>query len=230
MFEKELKYFKIAKELNETHHDFLLEKQLHFRGNINSFSLVSISQETPELGICKLKSKVQAEWYLNNPKRMGLERPRRATEEKNLQAFIINQALNNKRILPFGDFIFVTSELAVCLADGKIVNDILAIDSNDNLTILELKSSRDNKVKQQAINFEEKVIAPKCVFIKELVELITGKIWNGNTRKIAVWLAPKTSVTRKDEYCGRVELYNYKFDGVKTKEYIRMDKVIFKKE
>src|SRR5882672_5795151 len=141
MFEEELKYFKVAKELNETRHDFLLEKQLHFRGSINSFSLVSVSQKTPEIGICGLNSKGKAERLLeaveNN--NIVLKEPDRSTEEKNLQAYIINYSLNNKRILPFEDFTFVTSELAVCLANDKIVNDILAIDSNNNLTIIELK-------------------------------------------------------------------------------------------
>lgn len=229
---EELKYFLLANELNKIHHNLLLEKQLHFRGNTKSFSIVSLSQKTPERGKSGLTSKEQAERYLTDINKIGLKEPGRITEEKNLQAFIINHSLNNKGVLPFGDFTFVTSEMAVQLADGKrIVNDILAIDSNNRLAIIELKSLRNNKVKQQAIDFEEKVIIPKSPLIKELVKIITGKTWNGNTRKIVVWNAPtsKTSV-RLNSLTDKVELYNYVYEGERTKQYVIMNKVIFSKE
>lgn len=234
MFEEELKYFTLANELNKKHHTLLLEKQLHFRGNIKSFSIVSVSQITPERGKSGLTSKEQAERYLNDINKIGLKSPGRITEEKNLQSFIINHSLNNKGILPFpfNDFTFITSEIAIQLGNGKrIVNDILAIDSKNNLVIIELKSLRNNKVKQQAIDFEEKVIIPKSTLIKELVKIITGKTWNGNTRKIAVWNAPtsKTSV-RLNSQADKVELYNYVFEGKRTKDYIIMNSVTFVKE
>ncbi len=227
-----LKYFKLAKELNDKHHAFLLEKQLHFRGNFKSFSIVSVSQLSPERGKSGLTSLEQAEKYLKINEQQKFTKTGRITEEKNLQAFIINHSLNNNGILPFGDFTFITSEMAVQLNDKKrIVNDILAIDSNNNLAIIELKSLRNNKVKQQTIDFEEKVIIPKSALIIELVKIITGKTWNGNTRKIAVWNAPtsKTSV-RLNNLSDKVELYNYVFEGERTKEYVIMDKVIFEKE
>jgi hypothetical protein len=234
MSNEKLKYFVIANELNKKHHSFLLEKQLHFRGNIKSFSIVSVSQKTPERGKSGLTSKEQAEKYLNDLNKIGLKSPGRITEEKNLQSFIINHSFNNNGFLPFPfeNFTFITSEMAVKLDNGKrIVNDILAIDSNNNLAIIELKSLRNNKVKQQAIDFEEKVIIPENTLIKELVKIITGKTWNGNTRKIAVWNAPtsKTSV-RLNSLADKVELYNYVFEGKRTKEYVIMDKVIFEKE
>jgi len=229
---EELKYFKLAKELNDKHHDILLEKQLHFRGNFKSFSIVSVSQLSPERGKSGLTSKEQAERYLNINEQKKLTETGRITEEKNLQAFIINHSLNNNGILPFGDFTFITSEMAVQLADKKrIVNDILAIDSNNNLVIIELKSLRNNKVKQQTIDFEEKVIVPYCALIKELVKIITGRTWNGNTRKIAVWNAPtsKTSV-RLNDFADKVELYNFVYEGKRTEKFVIMDKVIFEKE
>jgi hypothetical protein len=230
MSNEKLKYFVIANELNKKHHSFLLEKQLHFRGNIKSFSIVSVSQKTPERGKSGLTSKEQAEKYLNDLNKIGLKSPGRITEEKNLQSFIINHSFNNNGFLPFPfeNFTFITSEMAVKLDNGKrIVNDILAIDSNNNLAIIELKSLRNNKVKQQAIDFEEKVIIPENTLIKELVKIITGKTWNGNTRKIAVWNAPtsKTSV-RLNSLVDKVELYNYVFEGKRTKEYVIMDKVM----
>ena len=68
----------------------------------------------------------------------------------------------------------------------KIVNDILGIDENGSLCIIELKSNRDNKVKEQTINFE-KVVLTKIDFFKELVSAISEIEWNGEIRKIAVW-------------------------------------------
>ena len=229
---EQLKYFLLANELNKTHHNLLREKQLHFRGNIKSFSIVSLSQKTPERGKSGLTSKEQAERYLTDINKIGLKEPGRITEEKNLQAFIINHSLNNKGTLPFGDFTFVTSEMAIQLADGKrIVNDILAIDSNNRLAIIELKSLRNNKVKQQAIDFEEKVIIPQSPLIKELVKIITGKTWNGKTRKIAVWNAPTSpGSVRLNSLADKVELYNYVYEGEKTDQYVIMNKVVFSKE
>ncbi|NEW78060.1 MAG: hypothetical protein GZ086_01260 [Gelidibacter sp.] len=229
---EELKYFKFAKELNDKHHNFLLEKQLHFRGNFKSISIVSVSQLSPERGKSGLTSKEQAERYLNINEQKKLTETGRKTEEKNLQAFIINHSLNNNGILPFGNFTFITSEMAVQLADGKrIVNDILAIDENGNLAIIELKSLRNNKVKQQAIAFEEMVIVPKSALIKELVKIITGKTWNGDTRKIAVWNAPTSkSSVKLNKLVDKVELYNYVFEGERTEKYIIMNTVTFEKE
>lgn len=230
--EERLKYFILARDLNKQHHDFLVKNQLHFRGNFNSFSIVSVSQETPERGKSGLKSKKQAEAYLQDINKIGLKQPGRSTEEKNLQAYIINHALNNKGILPFGDFTFITSEMAVQFPSGKrIVNDILAIDSNQNLAIIELKSLRNNKVKQQTIDFEEKVVIPEKAFIKELVKQLTGKTWDGTIiRKIAVWNAPTNKIHAKENKVSNVELYNYVYEGEKKDNYVFMKNVIFSKE
>jgi hypothetical protein len=228
MGEDKLQYFRMAKELNEEHHSFLLEKELHIRGNVNSFSIISVSQLTPEIGKSGFTSKEKAQNYLS---KLEFKRPERKTEEKNLQSYIIKYAMNNMGKLPFGDFTFITSEMAVKLEGNKrIVNDILAVDSKNNLAIIELKSLRDNKVKKQTIDFENKVVLPKSEFIYSLVENLSGKKWNGNIRKIAVWKSPtnKTSI-RKNDY-ESVELYNYHFEGEDNEKYVIMDKVIFSRE
>lgn len=232
MNKENLKYFKIAKELNKKYHDELVKKQLHFRGNINSFSIVSVSQINPELGKSGLTSFEKGKYYLKN---LSLEKePGRKTEEKNLQAFIINHAFSNNGILPepLDDLMFVTSEMAVKLENNKrIVNDILAIDSNNNLAIIELKSLRNNKVKQQTIDFEEKVVIPKINFIKELVLELTGKTWNGNVRKIAVWKAPLNQGNiRPNKKHSDVELYNYKYEGVEAQTSLKITKLYLFKE
>jgi len=226
----QLRYFRYTKELNKKYHKLLIEKELHFRGNENSFSLISISQKSPELGVKSgLKSIDNAEKLLKNE--IVLSKPGRSTEEKNLQAYIISYAMNHQYKLPFGDLTLITSELAIKLDNNtKIVNDLLAIDSENKLVIIELKSIRSNEVKQQTIAFEEKVVNTKLYFIKDLVNIMTGKIWNGEVRKIAVWNAPKNESTIRKNEVNNVELYNYTFEGIKTKNSIVMNKVIFHKE
>ena len=87
-----------------------------------------------------------------------------------------------------------------------IRSDILAIDNENNLCVIELKSSRDNEVKRQTIEFE-KVIINETEFFHQLVLLNTNNEWNGSIRKIAVW--PKTEgKTRKREHLS-VEEVNY---------------------
>lgn len=226
-----LKYFKIAKDLNEKYHEELIIKKLHFRGNLNSFSLISVNQHSPELGIAnRLTSIENATKKLKNYNE-ELVYPKRRTEEKNLQAYIINHAMEHQGVLPFGNFIFITSELAIKIDNNnRIVNDILAIDSLNNLAIIELKSSRSNKVKIQTIDFENKVVKTQANFIKELVSTMSGITWNGKVRKIAVWSAPKNKLSKRKNKFDNIELYNYTFEGIKTENRIIMNKVVFSKE
>lgn len=114
--------------------------------------------------------------------------------------------MNNEWLLPFGEnLIFLTSEIA--LTDGKkTVNDILAIDNDCNLCIIELKSIRDNKVKQQTKDFEARVKV-ETHFFEDLIYSISGKKWNGVCRKIAVWPKAKGQV-RENKYSD-VEIINY---------------------
>ncbi|NOQ75140.1 MAG: hypothetical protein GQ574_24210 [Crocinitomix sp.] len=125
--------------------------------------------------------------------------------------------MNNDSKLPFGDFTFITSEMVVKLENNKrIVNDILALDSQENLVIIELKSIRSNKVKQQAIDFENKVIKQEKEFIESLIMLIAEKKWSCSCRKVAVWKAPTNATNIRINKQTDVELYNYRFDGLVT--------------
>ena len=84
----DLKYFLLAKELNTEHHQKLISKKLHFRGNLNSLSLISVDKNTAEKGIPNIKSKEEAEKCLKSS--LNLKPPGRRTPEKELQAWIIN--------------------------------------------------------------------------------------------------------------------------------------------
>ena len=115
--------------------------------------------------------------------------------------------MNNGGLLPFGENIhYLTSEIALTIDKKKIVNDILAVDDGGSLCIIELKSNRDNKVKEQTINFE-KVVLSESDFFKELVSAISEIGWNGKIRKLAVWPKADGDV-RKNNYPD-VEEVNY---------------------
>jgi hypothetical protein len=217
MNEDKYKYFKIAKELNEKHHELLVEKKLHFRGNINSCSLVSLSQDSAEKGKANLKVK-----ELNNIehliKTISIEKNPANKGEKELQAWIILEAIKNEMVLPFGngEIKFITSELVIpfkneyLLLDKKrdVRNDILGIDSENNLCIIELKNLRVNTVKKQTIEFE-KIVNFEIEFFSELVLILTGKVWNGKIRKISIWPRLNGENNKTIQY-PTVEEINYK--------------------
>lgn len=213
MLDEELKYFKLAKELNDEHHDLLIEKKLHFRGNKNSVSLISLAKETAEKGVPNIKEKEKAKSILHN--QIILEEPKRDTPEKVLQAWIILDAMRNKGKLPFKENLtFITSELVfankeeyqLSKPNRDIRNDILAIDNDNNLCIIELKYSRVNEVKKQTIEFE-KVVKNETEFFHQLVLLYTNQKWNGSIRKIAVW--PNTTGKARLQEYSDVEEVNY---------------------
>lgn len=202
----ELEYFQLAKSLNCDFHDILAEKKAHFRGNTNSCSLISLDPRTPEIGISNINKK-NAEDKLLNFKPL---KPARDTDEKTLQAWIILNAIQNNNILPFGnDLTFITSELAIVLEDKKrIVNDILAIDKDDNLVVIELKSLRVNEVKDQTIKFKE-VIESDPIFFSHLTKLMTDRHWNGSIRCMVVWPKSEGKTRAISPEYEEVEVYEY---------------------
>lgn len=194
--ENKLKFFKIVKELNIELHDELVKNNNHFRGNLNSFSLVSLSPEKPELGISNLKSDTDAK---NAFHRLLLkEPPKRPTPEKSLQAWIINKALNNNNRLPFDENIrFITSELAFRNDEGvRVVTDILGYCEKDKqICVIELKSNRAlTELKKQVKDFED-IILKNQLFFAELLKLYGHQNPNGfqKIKKIIVWPHAKTS-------------------------------------
>lgn len=214
-----LLYFEMANEFNKTLHSDLVKNQCHFRGNLNSFSLVSLSPEKPELGISGLKTEKDAK---NAFDRLSLKKhPKRPTPEKSLQAWIINQALNNNFRLPFDENIkFITSELA--LKNDKrvrVVNDILGYCEKDKqICVVELKSKR---LMQELINqvkdFED-IILTNQPFFTELLKLYDHQNPNGfqKVKKIIVWpyaeTSPKEELKKEDVDILEVTYENsYKF-------------------
>lgn len=204
MTNDQFKYFKIAKELNKKHHDDLVEKQWHFRGNCNSYSLISLSREMPEIGLSGLKSAnldFEKKAVKMNEKLNG--KLGRKTPEKELQAWIIARALDNDNKLPFGkNLTFLTSELAITSdvkgKKSRVVNDILAIDDQDTLWVVELKSARDQKrLKAQVAGFTH-LIQERPDFFNDLVCLLSesGHKYFKEVRGMVVW--PDAGFPRND--------------------------------
>jgi hypothetical protein len=196
MAEDSLKYFRIAQELNKKNGVKLKDDKLHFRGNIGSFSLISLAKKTPEQGKGGFVDNTTAQDFLDKEIDSLLESKRekiddgksRKTREKELQAWIIDYAINHEYHLPFSDGLtFLTSELAFAKPE-KIVNDILALDLDGSLVVIELKSSRDKATLEgQVERFFGKIECDRD-FFKELVKLLApGKSWNGRRRGMIVW-------------------------------------------
>lgn len=191
-----LRYFHIAHELNEEHKEKLKSLDLHFRGNVKSISLISLHPDTPEIGISGITTKEKA---IKELEKADFKKPKRDTPEKQLQAYIIRTALKNDNYLSFDINIqFLTSELAIYNEKGKrVVTDILGIDNQNNLIVIELKSSRlKTRIEEQIDNYTS-IIEQEQAFFSALVKLLTnGRKWSGDVKKMGV--CPKaTRVNRK---------------------------------
>lgn len=245
MKDERLKYIKIAKDLNEKFKAELVKKKLHFRGNLGSFSLISLDRKTPEQG----KSRFTNEKLLNmNKDQMDkfwskidniLARKRekiarkesRPTREKELQAWIINYAINNNYKLPFSSGLkFLTSELAF-QTYKKIVNDILAIDQEGSLVVIELKSARHKQELMGQVDDFCGVIAVEEEFFKELVELLEEeREWSGEIRRMIVW-PDANGKPRNDWASVGIEEVRYKEkkgkDGLQEIDYDENNNIVF---
>jgi len=185
-----LEYFQIAHCLNKKYEKELRVKKAHFRGNFNSFSLVSLNKETPMLGWSNLKKPEAGEKAYEGLESGSIKPPRRATREKELQAWIIAYAQRNSWVLPFGGknkVRFLTSEIT--WSGTKIVNDILGINKNRDLVVIELKSKRLLKELIGQVNSFCNIIyiSKNRDFFKKLVKHLSGVVWSGKVVKMIVW-------------------------------------------
>ncbi|MDA8099724.1 MAG: hypothetical protein M0042_08860 [Nitrospiraceae bacterium] len=190
MKECDLKYFEIAAQLNSTHHDALFQKQCHFRAGCKGISLISLRSTTPELGIPRIRPENALKEIAKMDK---LEKPKRATPEKMLQAWLIRQIIygNPPDFWNKYNLSFLTSELALEPGRRKIVNDILAIDNEGAIWVIELKSDRQlTELIRQCNDFEKVIVKRKELFIKIVAILGNGTHWDGRSvRKMIVWPA-----------------------------------------
>ena len=177
----QLKYFQKAKQLNEQHLTDLLKYQGWHRGSLNGLSLVSLHPDRPQLDIKNIEElKIHS----------TLNRPGRSTPEKQLQSWIIYNALINDGILPFDQNIkFITDEFAKQTGSIKLVMDLFGFNPSTNtFVMIELKSSRALTELTNQLNSAEQAIRNEIELYRTLLS-IHGYEWNApfRTETIAVW-------------------------------------------
>ena len=202
---KDIEYFKLAHKLNEDNKTILLKEKVHFRASLKSISLISISNEKPELGIKCNANKYQVtensfDILSKDISKLKIKSaPKRPTPEKELQSWIINYALNNNKSLPFdNDIKFITSELAILNQKGKkIITDILGYsESLKKLYVIELKSERLRKRLIEQVNNFENVIIENPDFFSQLLSIYgykSSKDVSIKINKAVVWPYKKKS-------------------------------------
>lgn len=224
MIEFDLKYFEMARDWNVKFFERLKKQNLHCRGNLKSVSLISLNYDTPERGFSNIKSEKKLLELLSELEQCNnvIEKPKRPTPEKLLQATIINEAIyQNEHYLKFGNKIkFVTSEFAMKYNDAKMVNDILGFSDDGNLYVIELKSSRNKKeLEEQVKSFTNFIKANEELFFN-LLNLYGCKWDKRIIKKAVVW----NKLNDKKVFCNDIQEFVY------DKVRLEKDKILFIEE
>lgn len=209
----DLRYFRMAQELNEKFNERLKKKNLHCRGSLNSISLIALNPETPERGISNIKKEEKFIDVLQKieSNEIEIKEPKRNTPEKLLQAMTISKAIyENNHYLPFGEKIrFITSEFALKNDKLKVVNDILGFSDDGYLYVIELKSARFKTELENQVKVFVKFIEDNVNLFRDLLEIYELK-WDGKSiKKAIVW--PKENSLRK-VFNNEIEEYVYDKD------------------
>jgi hypothetical protein len=218
----DLKYFELVFKLNNEYKQLLIDNEVHFRASINSISMISISNDKPELGINCSAQKYSSSANLKNlieqdiSKVKSVKNPLRQTPEKELQSWIIISALTNNHSLPFDpDIKFITSELAILSMSGKkTVTDILGYnETNQHLYVIELKSDRLLKRLIQQVSDFENVIMQNQQFFSQLLSIhgfASPEDFSNSIKKAIIWPYKKTSPR---EELSRVGIQEFTYQG-----------------
>lgn len=211
--------FKLAYQLNEKYKETLLKGNVHFRASLNSLSLISISEDRPELGVKCSLSQFKASNDIGglikeNLIKINLKSISENKPEKKLQAWIINDALNHQHQLPFNhDIKFITSELAIKNGKNKVVTDILGYNiATKQLCIIELKTERLLKRLIEQVNNFEEIINENPQFFSDL-SAIHGYQWQNELPnaicKIVVWPPRENIFLKKELIANNILEYTY---------------------
>jgi len=215
--------FKLAYQLNEKYKETLLKGNVHFRPSLNSLSLISISEDRPELGVkcslSKFKASNDIEALIKESLiKINLKSISENKPEKKLQAWIINNALIHQHQLPFNhDIKFITSELAIKIGKNKVVTDILGYNlATNQLCVIELKSDRLLKRLIVQVNSFEIIINENPEFFSELLA-IHGYQWQNELPnsicKIVVWPLRENISLKKELKANNIIEYTYQEDN-----------------
>lgn len=189
--------------------------QLRLRPSVGSFSLVSCSDRTPQLGKSRIQSVTQLARALETLQTgvWRLTSPGRPTPEKRLQSWLISCASATGEVAPitdaFGDgarYWFVSDEIALsnpsdANSTPKFVADMLlvkeAADGRAELVNVELKSGRSFDTFDQVETFRKVLKLEDLVGDwRQFAETMTGKKFNWDdaapSSGIVIWSALAT--------------------------------------
>lgn len=204
----------------------LFRKLLWLRPSVNVISAISCCGDTPQLGFSNISL-----GNLEKKIEKRLSPPRRPTPEKQLQSWLIQQALKSggrlevlEKVLG-GQCWFVSDEIALKTSSEKVVADLLLVrvDSNGlaSLVNAELKSTRSMETFRQVICFRAALEdAGLQEGWKKFAEIMIGKKFEWHptqeTRGLVIWPARKDSTNaranvKRGDY-PRVDVIGYRHD------------------
>lgn len=225
-------FFTLAKLLNETYYDLLIQFPARFRGSLHSVSLISLHGDQPQLGFTCNYAKLEnhsPELIEHLLERLSIEKeggPKRPTPEKRVQSCLIYKSMLLKWRLPFDpDLCFFTDEFAkkagesvtIDVADllrkKKSVADVFAFNTATNaLVLIELKAERVKSELEGQLCDAAATVRADVPFYADLLAA-HGFNWEEPYRieKVGIW--PFVESTRK-QYLGKgIKEVGYVEDG-----------------
>jgi hypothetical protein len=162
---------------------------LRLRPSVGSFSLVSCSQETPQIGRANLRHADDLKRELEDLRagRQTLKAPGRQTPEKCVQSWLISTALATGEISAISTSLqddsrywFVSDEIALRGQSDKFVADMLLVKETTqgcaHLVNVELKYERSMQTFAQVIKFRDVLESVDLVCAwRQFAETMTGK-------------------------------------------------------
>jgi hypothetical protein len=220
--------------------DELSRKLLWLRPSVNGISAISCCETTPQLGFSDISS-----LDLGKIIEKHLSSPKRATPEKQLQSWLIQQALKSGGRLRLlddvlgGQYWFVSDEIALQTGSKKVVADLLLVrvdaEGLASFVNAELKSERSMETFRQVISFRAALEDPSLQNgWKTFANVMTGKSfqWHPSqeTHGVVIWPAvgkdprrARANAKRKDY--ARVDLIGYRCDPATNEYTVEIEKL-----
>jgi hypothetical protein len=191
----------------QQHQDLFGRHQLRLRPSVGSFSLVSCSPFSPQLGQAGLKTAEHLKRELEGLRsgRWTLKRPGRPTPEKAVQSWLIFDALSNANgeVTSLFDaaqtgvrYWFVSDEIALQEGSTKFVADMLLVkelpDGSAGLVNAELKYQRSMETFKQVETFRQALDDDDLVGLwRNFAEAMTQRQfnWSSSSRSsgMVIW-------------------------------------------
>lgn len=207
--------------------------RVHFRPSSSGIAMVGLLRETPQRGKSGLTNleRVVADFETLFAAHCEGVKQGRATGEKALQSFLIREAYTHGRVLaPISsassatnepvELVFVTDEIPLPTADGRIVCDVLALRRDGGRctpVLLELKDDRMLKRLVAQVEGYAALIDEHADHFAQLFEALLGEPvrFDGPTEKWIVWpAAGEGRDPREEELAARaIRVVTYVEDG-----------------